>query len=172
MRVKAVLGHLDHRHRNVGAVVGNALVDGQQVVQHKAVFDRAGTGLQAGDVPRLDLAHKAVHDLLERFDLGGGVAVPVLESVHRAVEDVLHGGFQHREVVQRLGAEADVLVADLARGLGQVDRVVVDALKVADGVQQRVDGAVVGGRKLMPRQLDQVAAQHVPRSGPRRPPCG
>ena len=104
-------------------------------------------------MPRLDLAHKAVHDLLKRFDLGGGVAVPVLESVHRAVEDVLHGGFQHREVVQRLGAETDVLVADLARGLGQVDRVVGDALKVADGVQQRVDGAVVGAESSCPDSL-------------------
>ena len=34
-------------------MVRNALVVGQQIIQHKAVLDGAGPGLQAGDVARV-----------------------------------------------------------------------------------------------------------------------
>ena len=43
----------------------------------------------------------------------------------------------------RFFAEFDVLVADFLGCFNNVHGVVGDALKVADGVQQRVDGAVV-----------------------------
>ena len=124
-------------------MVGNALVIRQKIVQHKAVLNRADTGLQTRDVAGLDLAHQAVHDLLQRLDLAGGVGVALLERIHCAVDDVLHGGLQHGQVIQRFFAEFDVLVADFLGCFDNVHGVVGDALKVADRVQQRVDGAVV-----------------------------
>ena len=143
MGIKLIGGDLDHRNGNVRAVVGDALIVGQQIVQHKAVLDRAGTGLQAGDVAALDLAHKTVHDLLQRLDLFGGVGVALLEGIDRAVHDVLHSGLKHAQVAKGLVTEFDRLVADLLSRLDQVDGMVGDALKIADRVQQRVDGAVV-----------------------------
>ena len=161
MGVELIGGDLDHRNGNVRAVVGDALIVGQQIVQHKAVLDRAGTGLQAGDVAALDLAHKAVHDLLQRLDLFGGVGVALLEGIDRAVHDVLHGGLKHAQVAEGLVTEFDRLVADLLGRLDQVDGMVGDALKIADRVQQRVDGAVVVHREMLGAQLDKVGAQHV-----------
>ena len=142
-------------------MVGDALVIRQKIVQHKAVFDRADTGLQTRDVAGLDLAHQAVHDLLQRLDFAGGVGVALLERIHRAVDDVLHGGLQHGQVIQRFFAEFDVLVADLLRRFDNVHGVVGDALKVADGVQQRVDGAVILHGQMLGAQFDKVGAQHV-----------
>ena len=124
-------------------MVGDALVIRQKIIQHKAVLDRADTGLQTRDVAGLDLAHQTVHDLLQRLDLARGVGVALLERIHRAVDDVLHGGLQNRQIVERFLAELDVLVADFLGCFNNVHGVVGDALKVADGVQQRVDGAVV-----------------------------
>ena len=161
MGVELVLGHLDHRHRDVGAVVGNALVAGEQVIQHEAVLDGAGAGLQAGDVPRLDLPHQTVHHLLQRLDLARRVAVGMLEGVHGAVHDVLHGGLQHAQIVQSLLAELDALVPNLLGGLDEVDGMVADAFKIVDGVQQRVDAAQVLMGQPLAGQLDQIGAQNV-----------
>ena len=161
MGVELVLRHFDHGYRDVGAVVRDALVGGEQVIQHEAVLDGAGAGLQAGDVAGLDLAHQAVHHFFQGLDLARRVAVTLLEGIHRAVDDVLYRRFQHGQVGQGFVAEADVLVPDLLRGLDEVHGVIGDAFKVADGMQQGVDGAVVLFAQGAAGQLHQVGAQNV-----------
>ena len=161
MGVKAIQRNLDHRNGNVGAMVGDALVVGQQIVQHKAVLDAARARLQTHNVAALDLAHQTVHDFLQRLDLFCRIDVVFLESVHRAVYDILHGGFQNAEVVEGFLAELYRFIADFLSGLDEVDGVVADALKVADGVQQRVDGAVIILREVLGAQFDKVGTQHV-----------
>ena len=161
MGIKLIGSDLDHRNGDVGAVVGDTLVVGQQIIQHKAVLDGADTGLQAGNVAGLDLAHETVHDLLKRFDLAGGVDITFLERIDRAVDDILHGGFEHAEVAEGFLAELDGLVADLLGRFNKVDGVVGNALEIADGVQQGVDRAVILSRKVLGAEFDEVGAQHV-----------
>ena len=50
MGIKAVLRYFNHGNGNVGAVVRNALIVGQQIIQNKTVLNGAGAGLQAGNM--------------------------------------------------------------------------------------------------------------------------
>ena len=54
-----------------------------------------------------DFAHQAVHNLLQRLDLAGGVTVVLLERIHGAVHDILNGGLQNGKIVDRFAAEVD-----------------------------------------------------------------
>ncbi len=67
--VKLIGGDLDHRNGNVRAVVGDALIVGQQIVQHKSRTRSCRHRPAGGRYGGSDLAHKAVHDLLQRLDL-------------------------------------------------------------------------------------------------------
>ena len=96
-------------------------------------------GLQAGNMAGFDFAHQAVHNLLQRLDLAGGVTVVLLERIHGAVHDILNGGLQNGKIVDRFVAEVDGFFLNFLPGLEQVDRVVRDALQVIDGVQQGVE---------------------------------
>ena len=64
--VELVHVQLNHGNGNIGAVVGNAFVVGQQIVEDETVRQCAVAGLNPLDVTELDLVAKLVDDLLPR----------------------------------------------------------------------------------------------------------
>ena len=58
-------------HGDVGAVVGHALVVGQQVVEEEAVEQRTVALLEAVDMVELQLVAEIVDQLLQRLYAGG-----------------------------------------------------------------------------------------------------
>ena len=66
--IKAVGLQLDHRHGDVGAVVGDTLVVCEKVVKNKAHGERAGAVLQTDDVMELHLVAQSVDRILQRLD--------------------------------------------------------------------------------------------------------
>ena len=161
MRVKSASLHLDDRHGDVAAVVGDALVVVENVGEDEAHLDRTAAALQARDVVCLDRAGELVDDLLKRFYTEGvlDVVLGVALGGHR--EDLVDGVGEHAEFLGCLSGEAQALLADLLGGLVEVDGVVAQALEVADGVEHfRDDSSVVVGDGLRGK-VDEVAAELV-----------
>ena len=91
MRVERLGLELDHGDGDVRAVVGYTLTVGEQVVEGKAVVERALTGLQTVDVVQLHFVAEVIDQLLERLDAVGGVDVVVEEGGDRQLENARHG---------------------------------------------------------------------------------
>lgn len=146
VRVKSASLHLDDRHGDVAAVVGDTLVVVEDVGEDEAHLDRAAAALQARDVVCLDRAGELVDDLLERFHAEGVLEVVLGVALGGHREDLVDGVREHAKFLGRLSGEAQTLLADLLGSLVEVDRVVAQALEVADGVEHfRDDAAVVIG---------------------------
>ena len=69
VNVKDIAAKLDHRNRNVGAVIGNSLVVRQKIIENKPKLKGAFTGADALYVADLDLVAQIVDDLLKRLYL-------------------------------------------------------------------------------------------------------
>ena len=91
----------------------------------------------------LDGTHQLIHHLLQRLDLTGQMQVALAESFRSAVQRVLHSVFQHLQLFLGILGELYVLGVHLIGRFEQVDRMVADALKIADGVEQGVDALAV-----------------------------
>ena len=81
MRIKAVRLKLNESNGYVRAVVGNSLEICQQIVEHKAVVERAYALLQAVDVVQLHLVAQVIYKLLKRLDAVCGLKVVAHEGV-------------------------------------------------------------------------------------------
>ena len=90
VRVERLGLELDHSDGDVRAVVGHTLTVGEQVVEGKAVVERALTGLQAVDVVQLHFVAEVIDQLLERLDAVGGVDVVVEEGGDRQLENAAY----------------------------------------------------------------------------------
>ena len=130
MGIKAVLRYFNHGNGNVGAVVRNALIVGQQIIQHKTVLNGAGAGLQAGNMAGFDFAHQAVHNLLQRLDLFCEVIMVAVKSlyghlrdVHDSLFDDIHFGFGVRR-------KLNLIHSDRLCRFHDIDRMVTDPFKV------------------------------------------
>ena len=161
MRIEGVRLQLDHGDGDVGTVVGDALAVGEQVVEREAVVQRADTGLQAVDVVQLQLVAEVVDQLLERLDVVGELDVVFHERAHGHGQDLRHGGHHHTQLVRALVREMHLLFVHLLGGLGNVQRMVADALQVADRVQ--VLGHVGGLLRVefLTRDFNEVGAELV-----------
>ena len=65
MSIKGVRLQLNDCQGNVGAVVGHTLKICQQIIENKALIQRAHAPLQPLDVMALHLIAQGVHDLLQ-----------------------------------------------------------------------------------------------------------
>ena len=142
-------------------MVGHALAVGEQVVEREAVVERALAGLQAVDVVQLHLVAEVVDELLERLDVVGRGDVVVEEGVDRDLEDARHGGEHDLQLARAGGRKDDLLRVELLRRLADVERVVADALEVADRVQVLRHVGRLARRELLARNLDEVGAELV-----------
>ena len=161
MGIKAVLCHLDLSHRHVAAMVADAFIIGQEIVQHKAVLNGAAAGLEPGNMVCLDGAHQLVDHRLQRLYLAGKVQVSLAECVGGAVQDILHRIFQHLQFLPGIPGESNVLLVHLLGGFQQIYGMVADPLKIADGVEKGVDALAVGMAQFPSRELYQIGAQRI-----------
>ena len=161
MGVKGVLFQLDHRHRDVAAVVADALEIRDQVVEHKAVLQRADALLQAVDMAVLHLVAQIVDQLLQRLDHAGALQVPIRQRADGEVQHLPDSPLHDVQLVDGVGAELDGLVVDLLRVLRDVRRMVRNPFKVRDRVQELVQILVLPLGQLDRADLDKIAADPV-----------
>ena len=161
MGVEAVLRHLDLGHGDVAAMVADALVVGEQVFKHKAVFDGAAARLQTGHMPRLDGTHQLIHNGLHGFDFPSKVQVVFAEGVGGAAQHILHRTFQHLQLLAGVLGKFNILGVDFLGRAQQIHGVIADALEIADGVEQGVHALAVGVAQLPAGQLDEVGAEGI-----------
>ena len=126
---------VDDAAGDVGAVVRGALQVRQQIRPHEARLDAARSALHAQDVARAHLLFERVDDLLERLDLLGERDVLRGEGLERERKDLADGGGENGELVEGAAGEREALLLHLLSGGENVDRVVRNALKVADGLE-------------------------------------
>ena len=67
MRIKLIQSQLNHGNRDIGTVVCNPLIIGQQIVKYKAVIQGAVAGLDPFDMFDLNFIAKIVNDFFQRF---------------------------------------------------------------------------------------------------------
>ena len=134
MQVEVVVARVDDAAGDVGAVVGGAFQIREQVGEDEARLDAALALLHSQDVARAHLLFERVDDLLERLDLRGDGRIMALEGLEREREDLADGGSDGGKLVFRAGGEGETLARHLLGGSEDVDGVVGDALKVADGL--------------------------------------
>ena len=84
---------------------------------------------------RAHLLFERVDDLLERLDLLGERDVLRGEGLERERKDLADGGGENGELVEGAAGEREALLLHLLSGGENVDRVVRNALKVADGLE-------------------------------------
>ena len=159
MGIEGIGFQLDDGHGHIGAVVGHALVVGQQVVEHKALIQRAGAGLQPIHMVGLHLVAQAVDDLLQRLHPRGALGIVVHEGADGDVQNLLHGGLHHVQLVAGLRRELQVLVVYLLGRLGDVQRVVGDTLEIGDGMQELADLLALRLGQRLAGDLHQIGAQ-------------
>ena len=90
--VQVVRLAFDDTDGDVGAVVGDALEVGQQVIENKAQLNGALSRLEPVDVAHLDLLNELVDGLLQRLHLPGGHGVVGGKAVEGQGHDVVQGG--------------------------------------------------------------------------------
>ena len=134
VQVEVVLTRVDDAAGDVGAVVGRALQVGQEVGEHKAGLNAARALLHAQDMARAHLLFERVDDLLQRLDLLCGSGILTGKSLERERKDLADGGGEHGQLVERAAGEGESLSLQLLCGGENVDRMVGDALKIADGL--------------------------------------
>ncbi len=159
--VEGVGLQLDDGHGDVGAVVGHALVVGQQVVEHEALAQGTRAGLETVHVVGLHLVAQTVDDLLQRLDPGGTLHIVVHKGGDGQGQHLPHGALHDLQLAPGLGGEHQILVVDLVGGLGDVHRVVGDTLEVGDGVEELADLLALGLGQGFAGDLHQVRAQLV-----------
>ena len=91
MRIKAVRLKLNESNGDVRAVVGNSLEICQQIVEYKAVVERAYALLQAVDVVQLHLVAEVIYKLLKRLDAVSAFQIVCDKRIYRGVCDLAHG---------------------------------------------------------------------------------
>ena len=135
VQVEVMRTGVDDAAGDVGAVVGCALKVGQKIGEDKASLNAAMALLHAQDVARAHLLFERVDDLLERLDLLGERDVLRGEGLERERKDLADGGGENGELVEGAAGEREALLLHLLSGGENVDRVVRNALKVADGLE-------------------------------------
>ena len=159
--VEGVGLQLDDGHGDVGAVVGHALVVGQQVVEHEALVQRTGTGLQAVHMVGLHLVAQAVDDLLQRLHSGGLLHIVGHEGGDGDGQDLPQGGLHDLQLAAGGGGEHHLLVVDLLGRFGDVQRVVGDTLEVRNGVEELADLLALCAGQGAAGDLHEIGAQLV-----------
>ena len=161
MGIEAVGLKLDHRHGDVGAMVGNTLVICEKIVKDKPHGERAGAVLQTDDVVELEFVAQSVDRILERLDAKRHFEIVSDERADGKRHDLAHRNAEHVQLALRGVAEADVLFVDFARDLGEIHCVVADAFKITDGMQELGDLLVLRLRKLAPGEFNEICAEMI-----------
>ena len=110
---------------------------------------------------RAHLLFERVDDLLERLHLRGDVVVAALKGLEREREDLADSGGDGDELIFRIGGKGEVFARHLLGGGENVDGVVGDALKVADGLQKLGRFLALGAAQLLRAELDKIGAEDV-----------
>ena len=161
MAVQVVRLAFDDADGDIGAVVGDALEVGQQVVQDKAQLDGALPGLQPADMAHPDLLDQLVNGLLQRLHLFRSHGVIGGERGERQIHDIVQRGQQDPQLLAGGVGKTEAFLVQLQSGFLEVQSVVADALEVADGMEQTGDGADVAHGHAVLGDLHQIVAQTV-----------
>ena len=148
-------------HGDVGAVVGHALVVGQEVVEHKALVQGTGTGLETVHMVGLHLIAQTVDDLLQRLHAGGLLDVVGHEGGNGDGQDLPQGRLHDLQLPQGGGGEHHVLVVYLLGRFRDVQGMVGDALEVGNGVEELADLLALGAGEGAAGDLHEIGAQLV-----------
>ena len=124
MGVKGILLQLDHGYRQIGAVIGNPLEIGDQVVKYKAVLQSTEAFLQAIDVPVLQFVAEIVDELLQRLDHVGALFILFRQGPQSEIQNLFYRRLHHPELINGVRAEGNLLVMDFFCTLGNVGRMV------------------------------------------------
>ena len=161
MGVELIRLKLNEREGDVRAVVGHALKVAEQIVEHKALRERAVSLLQAFNVIELHRVDQYVDPLLERFDAIGSVHVLLHKAGDGDVQNAAQRGGQYRKFAAGLTGKDDLLLMPLAGGLGDVHGVVADTLEVGKRVQVFGDSLVLFTVELVGAKLYQIGTELV-----------
>ena len=159
MRVERVGLELDHRNGDVGAMVGDTLVVGQKIVEDEALAERAQALLQAVNMVELQLVAEVVDQLLERLNAGRQLQIVIDKGTDGRGQDLRQRSLHDLELVRSGVGEGEVFLVQLLRALGDVQRVIGDAFKVGERVEEFGDLGVLPDRHLPFRHLDQIRAE-------------
>ena len=128
--IERVCLKLDHRNGDVGAVVGDTLVVGEKIVEHKALAERTYALLKSVNMMELHLVAQRVDELLQRLDSLGKLKVLHNKRADGVVQNFAQGVCQNGKLVPRVAGESDPLLEDLLCSLGDNELVVGDKLKI------------------------------------------
>ena len=161
VRVERVGFQLDHGDGDVRAVVGHALVVGQQVVEEEAVEQRTVALLEAVDMVELQLVAEIVDQLLQRLYAGRQgrslrmKALTVIWTISASADSSTASS-------RTASSEKTMLFSRISFAVSRnIERVVRNALEIGDRVQEFRGVLVLFRAKLLPGQLDKVAAEAV-----------
>ena len=161
MGTERIPGKLDHRDGDVGAVIRDALTVRDDVVEHKALLDRADPLLKTLYVVELHLVAEFIHYLFQRLDTAGEGKIFLAEGRHRHADNLTDRGKEHIQLSMRVGGKGKPLFMQLPGALGQVQSVVGNTLKVGKRVEILAHFLVLLDRHLTPGDPDQIGAERI-----------
>jgi len=161
VHIQCVVAQDDHRYRDIGAVVGDTLAGGDDVIEDKALGDGADLFLQPVDVVELHGVAEVVDQLLQRLDLFRDSQVVLCKSPHGERSGLLHGGGHDLELMTGVSGEVTEFFVGFIGADGDDESLVGDELQVGDRVQVSGYGFLLFLGQLTSGQLDQVGTQGV-----------
>ena len=145
---------LDERNADVGAVVGNTLAVGEEIVEYEAMFQCADAFTNTVDVIGLHRIAEIIGQLLQRLDAVCDCKVAVHEGSYGKAHNFRRSTAQKGDFGKTFRREGNAFVMDFFGTFRNVDRVVADAFKVRDGVQIFRDFLVLMLVHFTPHELD------------------
>ncbi len=159
--VEGTFVQLDHGDGHVGAVIGDTLQVGQQIVEDKAGADGTGALLQALHVMQLHLVAEIVDDLLQRLDLLGAFQILSHKGIRGQMDDLGHCVIDDMQLLLRFGGEFHALLDALLSILRNVAGMVRDTLEIGEHMEELGNLAALLGGHVLTGQLREIGTEDV-----------
>ena len=161
MGVHVVMVQVDDAPGNVGAVVAHPFQRGQQVRPDKTGFNTTAALLHPQNVVDAHFLLQIVNDLLQRLHPVGLFQIVVPERPEGHVHDLLHSPQKNGQLMTGGVGQRQILTFQLLGGLQNVQSVVADPLKIAEGFEEHGGFAAVAFADFQGAELDEVGAEDV-----------
>ena len=161
MGVHVVVVQVDDAPGNVGAVVAHPFQRGQQVRPDKSGLNAAAALLHPQNVVDAHFFLQIVNDLLQRLHPVGLFQIVVPERPEGHVHDLLHSPQKNVQLMTGGVGKRQILAFQLLGGLQNVQSVVADPLKIAEGFEEHGGLAAVAFADFQGAELDEIRAEDV-----------
>ena len=161
MGVHVVVVQVDDAPGDVGAVVAHPFQRGQQVRPDKSGLNAAAALLHPQNVMDAHFLLQIVNDLFQRLHPVGFFQIVVPERLKGHVHDFLHSPQQNGQLVTGGVGQRQILAFQFFGRLYQIQSVVSDALKIAEGFEQHGGLAAVVFADLQGAELDKIGAKDI-----------